>query len=82
MAESTLAVNRWTLTRKAAVVLELLRSGDAVELARRHGLSQAQLFAWRDRWLAAARAAPGPARPASGLSADTFAGRSLRDRRL
>ena len=57
MAESTLAVNRWTPTRKAAVVLELLRGGDAVELARRHGLSQAQLFAWRDRFLAAGHAA-------------------------
>ncbi len=57
MAESTLTLNRWTITRKAAVVLELLRGGDAVELARRHGLSQAQLFAWRDRFLAAGQAA-------------------------
>jgi hypothetical protein len=31
MAESTLTLNRWTITRKAAVVLELLRGGDAVE---------------------------------------------------
>ncbi len=51
MTESTRTLNRWTLTRKAAVVLDLLHGGDAVELARRHGLSQAQLFAWRDRFL-------------------------------
>lgn len=51
MVESTLTVNRWTPTRKAAVIVELLRGGDAVELARRHGLSHAQLFAWRDRFL-------------------------------
>ena len=40
MAESTLTRIRWTITRKDAVVLELLRGGDAIELARRHGLSQ------------------------------------------
>ncbi|HWQ69891.1 MAG TPA: hypothetical protein VN494_08055 [Patescibacteria group bacterium] len=38
MAESTLTLNRWTPTRKAAVIVELLRGGDAVELARTHGL--------------------------------------------
>jgi len=57
MAESTRTVNRWTPTRKAAVILDLLRGGDAVELARKHGLSQAQLFAWRDRFLEAGHAA-------------------------
>jgi len=57
MAESTLTLNRWTTTRKAAVVLELLRGGDAVELARNHGLSQAQLYAWRDRFLEGGQAA-------------------------
>jgi transposase-like protein len=41
MPESTRTVNRWTPTRKAAVIVELLRGGDAVELARKHGLSQA-----------------------------------------
>jgi transposase len=51
MPESTRTVNRWTPTRKTAVIVELLRGGDAVELARRHGLSQAQLFLWRDRFL-------------------------------
>ena len=49
MPESTLTVNRWTPTRKAAVILELLRGGEAGELARTHGLSQAQLFVRRDR---------------------------------
>ena len=57
MAESTRTLNRWTPTRKAAVVLDLLRGGDAIELARRHGLSQAQLFAWRDRFLEGGQAA-------------------------
>ena len=57
MAESTRTVNRWTPTRKAAVILDLLRGGGAVELARKHGLSQAQLFAWRDRFLEAGHAA-------------------------
>ena len=57
MPESTLIVNRWTITRKAAVILELLRGGEAAELARKHGLSQAQLFAWRDRFLEGGQAA-------------------------
>lgn len=57
MAESTLTQNRWTITRKTAVVLELLRGGEAAELARRYGLSQAQLFAWRDRFLEGGQAA-------------------------
>jgi len=57
MAESTRTVNLWTPTRKAAVILDLLRGGDAVELARTHGLSQAQLFAWRDRFLEGGHAA-------------------------
>jgi len=57
MPESTLTVNRWTPTRKAAVILELLRGGEAGELARTHGLSQAQLFVWRDRFLEGGQAA-------------------------
>jgi len=50
-------VNRWTPTRKAAVILEPLRGGDAVELARKHGLSQAQLFVWRKQSLEGGQAA-------------------------
>jgi len=57
MAESTLTANRWAPTRKAAIALELPRGADVVELARIHGLSQAQLFAWRDRFLQAGQAA-------------------------
>ncbi len=57
MAESAPKRNRWTQVRKTAVVLELLRGGEAVELARRYGLSQAELFSWRDRFLAAGQAA-------------------------
>jgi transposase-like protein len=44
-------------TRKAAVILELLRGGDVGELARTHGLSHAQLFVWRDRFLEGGQAA-------------------------
>jgi len=51
MPESTRTLNRWTPTRKAAVILELLRGGEAGELARTHGLSQTQRFVWRDRFL-------------------------------
>lgn len=57
MTESTRTLNRWTLVRKAAVVLDVLRGGDAGELARHHGLSQAQLFLWRDRFLEGGQAA-------------------------
>ncbi len=57
MAESTLTQNRWTITRKAAVVLELLRGGEAAEMARRYRLGQAQLFVWRDRFLEGGQAA-------------------------
>ncbi len=57
MAESTRTVNRWTPTRMTAVIVELLRGGDAVELARRYGLSQAQLLLWRDRFLEGGQAA-------------------------
>ena len=42
---------------QGGVIVELLRGGDAVELASKHGLSQAQLFAWRDRFLQAGQAA-------------------------
>jgi transposase-like protein len=50
MTESTLPVHHWTPARKAAVAMELLCCGDAVGLARKHGLSQAELFAWRERF--------------------------------
>lgn len=48
---------RWTLDRKMEVVLELLRGGDATALSRSHGISQSQLFAWRDRFLEGGRVA-------------------------
>jgi transposase len=70
MAESTRTVSRWTPTRKAAVIVELLRGGDAVELARKHGLSQAQLFAWRDRFLEGGQAALKTRRGQSELERD------------
>ena len=57
MPESTLTVNRGTPTRKAAVILDLLRGGEAGEQVRTHGLSQAQRFVWRDRFLEGGQAA-------------------------
>jgi transposase-like protein len=57
MAKPTPQPQRWTQARKTAVVLELLRGGDVAELARQHGLSQAELFSWRDCFLTAGQAA-------------------------
>jgi len=37
MAESTLRLNRWTIARKAVVMLERLRGSEAAESARRCG---------------------------------------------
>ena len=48
---------RWSTKQKADLVLELLRGAEAVELARIHGVSQAQLHAWREAFLEAGRAA-------------------------
>jgi transposase-like protein len=48
---------KWTLDRKMHVVLELLRGGDAAAISRSNGISQAQLFDWRDRFLEAGKAA-------------------------
>jgi transposase-like protein len=39
------------------VVLELLRGGDAPTISRSHGISQSQLFSWRDRFLEGGRTA-------------------------
>ncbi len=38
-------------------MLDLLRGGVVVELARKHGLSKAQLFAGRDRFVEGGQAA-------------------------
>ena len=63
MAESVPNRPRWTQARKTAVVLEWRRGGEAVELARRDGIRQAELFSWRDRCLAAGQAALPTRRP-------------------
>lgn len=42
---------RWTAKRKAEAVLKLLRGADAAQTARENGISQAQLFKWRDCFL-------------------------------
>ena len=46
---------RWTAKRKTEVVLELLRGVEAAHLARENGISQFQLFEWRDRFLEGGR---------------------------
>lgn len=51
-----------TSTERVQVVLELLEGGATVaELAQRHGVAEAELLAWRDTWLAGARASARPA---------------------
>ncbi len=47
---------RWTVKRKTEVVLELLRGAETVKLARENGISQSQLFEWRDRFLEGGKA--------------------------
>ena len=42
---------RLSARRKGEVVIALLKGGDAVELAREYGISQAELYGWRDRFL-------------------------------
>jgi transposase-like protein len=74
MPESTRTLNRWTPTRKAAVILELLRGGEAGELARTHGLSQTQRFVWRDRFLGGAGGAQDPPRTARTRAGSPGAG--------
>jgi len=44
--------NRWTASRKAELVLAVLKGTDAVELCRQNGISRAQLFQWRDSFVA------------------------------
>lgn len=48
---------RWSPARKAAVVLAWLRGWDAGELAHLHGLTEAHLLAWVNRFLAGGQAA-------------------------
>jgi transposase-like protein len=49
---STLTKN-WTPNRKKEVVLKLLSGGDAVSISRDNGISQSQLFEWRDKFIVA-----------------------------
>lgn len=57
MEEPTLTPGRWTPARKAAVVLAWLRGWNPEEMPHFHGLSQARLEAWRNRFLAGGQAA-------------------------
>jgi transposase len=49
--------HRWSTKKKSELVLQLLRGANAGELAREHGISQAQLYSWRDQFLEGGRAA-------------------------
>ena len=42
---------RWRAKRKAGLVLSVLKGADVAQLCRKHGISQAQLYAWRDRFV-------------------------------
>ena len=55
MIEQDDSQKRWTAKRRAALIVEILR-GDlsVVEAARRHGLTVAEVDAWRDRFLTGA----------------------------
>jgi putative transposase len=44
---------RLSAARKRDLVLSLLKGADAAELGRKQGVSQAELFRWRDRFLEA-----------------------------
>lgn len=48
--------SRWTAKRKTTVVLEFIRGAEVVQLARENGISQSQLFEWRDRFLEGGKA--------------------------
>lgn len=46
---------RWTAKRRSALVLEILRGDLSVaEAARKHGLTVAEIEAWRERFLSGA----------------------------
>ena len=48
-------LKRWTAKRRASLVVEILRGDLSVaEAARRHGLTVAEVEAWRERFLAGA----------------------------
>jgi len=44
---------RWSVKRKASVVLELLRGADLESTSRKYGVTAATLTEWRDAFLAA-----------------------------
>ncbi len=55
MMEQDESQKRWTAKRRAALVVELLRGDLSVaEAARQHGLTVAEVEAWRERFLAGA----------------------------
>ncbi|HJS67015.1 MAG TPA: helix-turn-helix domain-containing protein [Nitrospiraceae bacterium] len=50
--ESSDPIERWTATRRVAVVVSILKGEtSAAEAARKHGLTVAEVEDWRDRFL-------------------------------
>jgi transposase-like protein len=48
-------IKRWTIKRRAALVLEILRGEtSAAEAARKHGLTVAEVEDWKERFLSGA----------------------------
>ena len=59
VGEATDEVQRWTAKRRSALVLSILKGEtSAVEAARTHGLTVAQVEEWRELFLAGAENAP------------------------
>ena len=54
--ESSAGGGRWSVKRKASVVLELLRGADLEATSRKHRVTIATLTQWRDRFLAGGEA--------------------------
>jgi len=48
-------VVRWTGSRKVEMVLELLKGADVTELCRKNGISQSEVFKWRDSFIQAGK---------------------------
>jgi len=48
---------KWNGEQKVAIVLEGIKGGNIAELCRKNGMSQAQLYRWREEFLKAGKKA-------------------------
>lgn len=69
----------WSDEEKTAIVLELLRGEDAASVFTRHGVSAAQAYRWRDRFLEGGRAALTDKRTRHGRDTLTDENRRLKE---